>query len=60
MMAMAGLNAGAPQILWRSGCWFRAGGVLVGLTARQVRDIESYGQTLEPASHGKKICELVA
>ena len=54
-MATEASNAGATQIPPHTGCWFREGGVLVEPTAGQVKNIESYGRTPEPVSHGKRI-----
>src|SRR5258707_2186307 len=55
MMGTAGLSAGATQIPPHTACWFRVGGVPVEPTAGQVKNIESYGRTPEPVSHGKRI-----
>src|ERR1700751_3548472 len=55
MMATEASNAGATQIPPHTGCWFRVGGVLVEPTGGQVKNIESYGPTPEPGSHGKRI-----
>src|ERR1700733_4886951 len=55
MMGTADLSAGATQIPPHTACWFRVGGVPAEPTAGQVKNIESYGRTPEPVSHGKRV-----